>query len=275
MEPPGVLCMPEDTRAKNRDGMGLGDEIMVTGIAKRLQEKNPLRVRVLDRRGKTRWHPLWENNPRLAPPDFKGKVQTLVNGPDHREYIAAKTKDAWRWKTWICPIGEIYFTEGENSFGQQYPARVLLEPNLKPQASPNKDWGWSRWEQLSAVLLERGYPVAQIGPKKTRRLPHVEFIETKTFRQACAVLSRARLAIVPEGALHHAAAALGTAAIVLFGGYISPLQTGYSHQVNLFTGDKPCGKQVRCPHCADAMRRISVSTVLGHAETLLRVIGVE
>jgi ADP-heptose:LPS heptosyltransferase len=255
--------------------MGLGDEIMVTGIAKRLQERNPLRVRVLDPRGKKRWHPLWENNPRLAPPHFKGKVQTLVNGPDHRDYIAGKTKDSWRWKTWICPIGEIYLSEAEESFGQQYPARVLLEPNLKPQASPNKDWGWSRWQQLAETLIERGYPVAQLGSPKARRLPHVEFIETKTFRHACAVLARARLAILPEGALHHAAAALGTATIVLFGGYISPLQTGYPHHVNLFTGGRPCGKRIRCAHCMEAMKRISVSAVLYHADTLLRVISVE
>ena len=45
--------------------MGLGDEIIVTGIAQRRgQEANPLPVRVLDKRGKTRWHEIWEGNPR-------------------------------------------------------------------------------------------------------------------------------------------------------------------------------------------------------------------
>jgi hypothetical protein len=34
--------------------MGWGDEIMITGIARRLQERDPLPVRVLDRNGRPR-----------------------------------------------------------------------------------------------------------------------------------------------------------------------------------------------------------------------------
>jgi hypothetical protein len=255
--------------------MGLGDELMVTGMARRAQEKNPLPVRVVDKRGKTRWHSLWENNPRFAAPGFRGRAQTLVSGPERRGYIAGKTRDGWRWKPWICPIGELFFAEEELAFGRRFAGRLLVEPNLKPQASPNKDWGWGRWQKLSRALLEKGLPVAQLGPPGTRCLPGVERIPTRDFRTACAVLAHARLAIVPEGALHHAAAASGTATIVLFGGYISPLQTGYPHQVNLFTGGVPCGKRVPCSHCHRAMKKISVSGVLEQALELWRVIDVE
>jgi ADP-heptose:LPS heptosyltransferase len=102
-----------------------------------------------------------------------------------------------------------------------------------------------------------------------------EIIKTKSFRQACAVLERARLAILPEGGLHHAAAAFGTAAIVIFGGYISPAQTGYAHHVNLFSGGTPCGRRKRCPHCAEAMGRISAKKVFAEAASLLRVIRLD
>ena len=255
--------------------MGLGDEIIVTGIARRGQEANPLPVRVLDKRGKTRWHEIWEGNPRLAPPGFRGKAQTLVDGPGRRGYIERKTRNGWIWREWICPVGEIYLSERERAFGAAFGQRVILEPNLKQSASPNKQWGWARWAELANLLLAEGYPVAQMGTAKARRLKGVEFIVTKNFREACAVLAATRLAIVPEGALHHAAATFGTATIVIFGGYISPLQTGYPHQLNLFTGGKPCGNRARCPHCTEAMERIPVAAVFERAVSLLGVIDVE
>ena len=74
--------------------------------------------------------------------------------------------------------------------------------------------------------------------------------------------------MLPEGGLHHAAAALGTPTIVIFGGFISPRQTGYPHQVNLFTGGTPCGMRRRCDHCEQAMRRVAIEEVLVKARML-------
>ena len=146
---------------------------------------------------------------------------------------------------------------------------MILEPRLKPAASPNKDWGWQRWAELARRLDRHGLRVAQFGGPSTRPLPGAEVIACASFREACAVLSRARLAVLPEGGLHHAAAALGTPAIVIFGGFISPRQTGYLHQLNLFTGGAPCGMRKRCRHCEQAMRRIEVDEVV--ARSLLLV----
>jgi ADP-heptose:LPS heptosyltransferase len=255
--------------------MGWGDEIMVTGLVRRLQKRNKLPVRVLDRRGRPRWSSIWDDNPRFAPSGYKGRVQTLVNGPGERPYIAARNRHGWVWRDWICPLGEIHLTDEERKFGERYANRILLEPALKPEASPNKDWGWTRWCQLAGELAAKGYLVSQFASRYRPALPGAELIQTKSFRQACAVISRARLTILPEGGLHHAAAAFGTASIVIFGGYISPAQTGYAHQVNLFAGGAPCGRRNRCPHCVQAMERISVGQVLEEAAGLLRVIQLD
>ena len=51
------------------------------------------------------------------------------------------------------------------------------------------------------------------------------------------MLSGARAAVLHEGGLHHAAAALGMPAVVLFGGMISPRNTGYDVHVNLAIDD--------------------------------------
>lgn len=61
--------------------------------------------------------------------------------------------------------------------------------------------------------------------------------------------------------MHHAAAALGIPAVVIFGGYVSPAQTGYAAQMNLFTGGQPCGRRTECAHCADAMSDITPAMV--------------
>lgn len=244
---------------------------MVTGAVRRLQERDRRRVRVLDKRGRARWSPVWDHNPQFAPPGWKGKVQTITNGPGCRPYIRAETARRWLWREWICPVGEIVLSPLECDFGSERAGGVILEPNLSPKASPNKDWGWHRWTQASWLLQQRGHTVTQIGPRGTRLLPGAQLVETSDFREACAVLAWAHLAILPEGGLHHAAAALGVPSIVIFGGYISPRQTGYAHQVNLYRDEEPCGMRVPCDHCASAMKSIETEQVVSHALTLIRV----
>jgi hypothetical protein len=249
--------------------MGWGDEIMLTGIARRLQEKDPAPVRVHDKRGRARWSEIWNGNPRLARPDFEGRVQVVVNGPGRRPYIARETAARWFWRDWICPVGEIHLDEKERAFAARHAGKVIVEPELKSEASRNKDWGRERWVALARALSQKGHAVAQFATPGSAPLPGVETIRTATFRHACAVLARARLAVLPEGGLHHAAAALGTPTVVLFGGYISPRQTGYAHQLNLFTGGTPCGMRARCPHCRDAMRRIGIDEVVAKSLMLI------
>jgi hypothetical protein len=71
--------------------------------------------------------------------------------------------------------------------------------------------------------------------------------------------------------LHHAAAALGVPAVVIFGGFISPAVTGYAAHANIFTGDDlGCGNINPCPHCRAAMERISVDQVYGAATLQLK-----
>ncbi len=249
--------------------MGWGDEIIVTGLAKRMQRHDPRPVRVLDRKGRPRWSDIWSGNPRLSAPGQRGNVQILASSPGLRDYIASESDTRWVWREWVCPVGEIHLTPAEQAFAAPFAGRVLLEPNLKPGASPNKDWGWARWQTLADTLARGGQRVAQFAPPGARLLAGIEPIRTPGFRAACAVLAHARLAILPEGGLHHAAAALGTPSIVLFGGFISPAQTGYPHQANLFTGGTPCGMRRPCRHCAQAMGRITAEAVLAEAGLLL------
>ena len=94
---------------------------------------------------------------------------------------------------------------------------------------------------------------------------------TPTFQDACTALSGAAAAVLPEGGLHHAAAALGVPAVVIFGGVCSPANTGYGPHVNLYEPHgSPCGQRVACAHCRRALAAIGPETVADHLDRMLR-----
>lgn len=265
--------------------VGLGDEIMATGVARRLQARDPRKVEILDRRGRRRWHPLWAGNPRIARPGERGDFQRATDGPGCRPYIdyaAMRGESARRWPGapfdlkrraqpwrfragWRATPGEIHCVPraGPGDY-------VLIEPHLKPGAMPGKDWGWERWQAL--VAARRDLEWLQIGRQGTRPLAGARFLETPSFRDALGVVSGARAAVLPEGALHHAAAARGVPAVVLFGGCADPAATGYGWHRNLTGGGpaSPCGMRLPCDHCAAAMAEITVDRV---AHELAEILG--
>jgi hypothetical protein len=249
--------------------MGWGDEIMVTGQVRVLQQRDPRKVRVQYER--PRWFPAYDNNPRIATLEEQGDLQVLQprsNGL--RPYCTNKTAERWTWKAYEPPVGELYLTPRELAFGAQFAGRIIVEPHIKGAASPNKQWGWTRWNKLSWLLSERGFRVTQIGPAGTAMLEGVEFIETPTLRHAAAIVARARAVVVPEGGLHHTAAVFNVPAVVIYGGFISPAVTGYAGQVSLFVNDEKhplgCGWRTPCDHCAKAMASITPEIVADHLE---------
>ena len=248
----------------------MGDELIASGQARKMQQAHPGKVVIQDRNGAHREHEMWANNPRIARrSDRLFKPQYLVNGPGVRPYIATKSPDRWGWREWECPVGEIYFSADELAFAMECSPGVVIEPNNKQKASPNKDWGFERWRELALLMIGAGIRPWQIGPNGARVLPGARMICTPTFRLGCAVLAKAKACVLPEGGLHHAAAALGVPAIVIFGGFISPKQTGYATQTNLFTGGAPCGMRIPCEHCAEAMAAITPRMVMDELAKLL------
>ena len=91
---------------------------------------------------------------------------------------------------------------------------------------------------------------------------------------ACAILEHAALYIGNEGGLHHAPAALGVPAVVIFGGYITPWNTGYDGHINLYADHplSPCGERLPCDHCRVCMASIKPAAV---AEAALSLLGAE
>lgn len=252
--------------------MGWGDELMLTGQVRALQATDPRRVRIVY--PQPRWHESWNNNPRIAALDEKGDFQSLEGRPNGlRAYIRGKKATRWVWQPHQPTPGELYFNTEERAFGARYAGRLIIEPTLKSGASPNKQWGWAKWQALVHRLQAIGLQPTQLGPPGAARLQGVEFVQTQSMRLAAAVLSTARVAVLPEGGLHHVAAAVGAPAVVIFGGYISPEVTGYRTHRNLYTESREhplgCGMRSPCAHCAQAMAAISPDHVMQALELLL------
>ena len=253
--------------------MGYGDEIIVTGQARTLFLKNGRKVMVVDRYNRPRTHDLWANNPRIRNTfePTSEPLQRLQNGPGLRPYIKDKTEKQWQWRDWECPVGELYFAKSELQTADVLGSPcVVIEPFIKRKASPNKSWGRARWDRLGELMLRAGIEYYQLGPRDTPLISGARLIETQTFRIACTVLAKAKAAVLHEGGLHHAAAALGVPSVVLFGGFIGPQQTGYALHTNLFTGGEPCGMRIPCDHCERAMSLIEPEMVFDSLVKILR-----
>jgi ADP-heptose:LPS heptosyltransferase len=201
---------------------------MVTARVRMLHARNPVPVLIQGVDGQPRWSEVWEHNPRIAR-TAEEAGQILRDGPGARPYLdyARLTKKKFYFRQQSLEPGEIYLTEVERSFGRPI---VLIEPHVKQGASANKDWGFERFQSVVRARPDLPWVQCDYG---ARILEAVEPIKTGTFREACAVMSGALAAVLPEGGLHHAAAAFRVKAVVIFGAYIPPSVTGYPDHINL------------------------------------------
>lgn len=244
---------------------------MVSGIARRMQQADPRKVRVQYER--PRWSLVWDHNPRIATLKEDGDFQVLhgrVNGL--RPYHSAKSADKWTYNLAYRPEpGELYFTADERAYGEEQRGRILIEPHIKPGASPNKQWGWERWQRLTELLIAADLKPTQIGTPDQARMPGIRCLWPATFRMACAAIATARACVLPEGGLHHAAAAVGTPAVVIFGGFTPVELTGYPGHVNLGVSlNDACGNRRPCAHCAAEMAKITPEQVVEQLLAILR-----
>lgn len=235
--------------------MGLGDEILATAQARKVYELYGVPVVVGP---KAEWSEVFENNPYILRNPV-GDYRVLNNYKGNRPYIKAVVDGRMVFSDWKAEPGELYFKFRERLWAERKVGNkpfVVIEPHTKRTVfADNKEWPFERSQKLVDSLP---YRFVQLGHRKTLR--GVTHIPTESFRQACAVLERATLYVGPEGGLHHAAAALGRPAVVIFGGHSNPNVTGYDFHTNIARGE-PCGSMRPCKHCRDAMNSISVAEV--------------
>lgn len=255
--------------------MGIGDQLIGSGLARGAADRGK-RIAFGDGH-RIRWDKnskeIFRKNKNIAIPgtERQSDIEWVHFYTGNRLYNKqAGNRWLWNYDFKVTP-GEIFLDREEIELSKRHrPGFILIEPNVPwyKTVAVNKDWGRSNYQAVSNELRLKGHEVVQLSFGRDR-LAGVKIVQVSSFREALAVMMRAKMVIVPEGGLHHGAAAIGKRAVVLFGGFIPPAVTGYDTHINLVGSDQFCGTIGRCKHCADAMKSISIETVINASEEIL------
>ena len=226
-----------------------------------------------------RWSEMWQYNRIILHPDnvfspSNGREPIyLKNAPGCRPYIkewgpGPRSIFNYQWQA-RYHVGRIYFNKFEHGYHKHRMNKfangfILIEPNIGPKASPNKDWGFDKFHQVVQSMPNQIF--VQVGPKGTRIIPEINVVhlETNNFRLAMPVLAKAKAIIAVEGGLVHAAAALKVPGVIIYGGFTDPKVVGYPIHKGLFyrLHGPACGLWSHCKQCDIAMKAITPMQVL-------------
>lgn len=285
--------------------MGYGDEIIasfvVSEVGKRFPDKKiaiskPNSFPML-RRWDKQQSQIYQNNPYLINPAAFGHIHKsdLVYYPDWRgnrprrfdksifsKKIVPLNPEVFDWldekyytdeaghKRFKAYPGSIFFSEEENSkinhLKKKYGDHILINTL---SASTNKDWGIANWSEFVKQISSRH---KMIHPSKSK-IDSLPFYETKSFRDLLMLISSVKAVVTTEGGVHHAAAALGIPAVVLFGGRMNVEMMGYQDHLNISInmGRTPCHCRsgASCEYCEKCWRNLSPLMVY---ESFLRLV---
>ncbi len=133
--------------------------------------------------------------------------------------------------------------------------------------TPNKDWPDDSWTALIASLCESG-TVIEIGEASPGAAtpPSANYVNLRgatTLPQLVAAIAAADIYVGPVSGPMHIAAAVGTPAVLIVGGYEHPANTEYAGNVAFYTQTPcaPCWLREPCPYDLKCLRAISASRV--------------
>lgn len=272
--------------------MGLGDDLMITGFVEQEYEKHPDKQIVIGSASENLIFDsiVYLNNPKITHSKnlIKNKPIHFINYSDlNRFYINYKQCSdnnlVWRTDFRLIP-GKIYFSEDEikrakyifnqamdywTEINSRKPDGIIFfesysiktDNNLYTNKMINKNWGERNWINLINKLKSK-YLFIQSVHDKSIKIDGTFYADIQfDFRTACALMDQCDMFLGNEGAFSHAAAALSKKAVVYFGGWISPLSTGYDIHENIYYNDNksPCGAiGYICKHCEIARNKISL-----------------
>ena len=161
---------------------------------------------------------------------------------------------------------KIYLTEDEAAWAKDflkgYPNAVTI--HISPYCSANKSWPADRWEEL--VARNPQFTFLQLGLARDTLVPGAVDLRGRTsLREAFALIKHSMCFAGVESGLAHAAAAVGTPGVVLFGPS-NPEPWGHPTNINLSArlACSPCIDILKgdaCPYGAPCITGISVDEV--------------
>jgi ADP-heptose:LPS heptosyltransferase len=161
---------------------------------------------------------------------------------------------------------ELYLTRSEISAAAN-DIRNVRRPNVaihvQAASSPNKNWPLENWKELIARNPGTGF--VQVGQRDEPVVPGACSLLGTGLRRSFAVIKQCDAFIGIDSALGHAATALRTPAVILFGAS-TPTIWGHTRNTNLYARRycSPCIDRLQaspCPFSVACMSEISVELV--------------
>jgi len=225
---------------------GLGDELMLTAIARAAREvgrpahvltnlpviwknnSDPLSVHC----GVDRW--FYAKQRGWINPEIIHLAYTSGNGRHIAEQMADKAGVAlprdWR------PI------LSARAPAERHSNLIVLQNSCRGAryAADTKEWPQERWREL-VTRLTPDFELVQIGSSVDPPLPRTRDLRGQTtLHGAAELIAGSRCFLGLESGLMHVAAAVGTPAVIIYGGRTRPHETGYAFNHNI----------TRAPDCA-------------------------
>lgn len=261
---------------------GIGDDLLCTAVLHEMHKRGRTRVAMM-----SNWPELFENLPypaKVVPFEYGAlhcieRAGVKVLKPNYVKNIQSdplryEFEDGHFIQSMCRSVGiegeielrpHVAVTEEERSRWADCRDAIVVQTS---RANPrfelrNKEWLPEYWQRLPE-LLNGLAAVVQIGGGEDPLFTGARDLRGKTsLRDVMAIMDSARLFVGLEGFLMHMAAAAGTKAVIVYGGYLQPSQSGYPGNFNLFTElpCSPCGYASHCDFSHECMRQITPEIV--------------
>ncbi len=262
---------------------GFGDTLLVGAVAREIKRKyGPVRITV--NRVKEE---LLRNNPHVD------KTSERYNGID-LNYHYGKINVGNHFEKNIIEVMsrkvgvlnakhavDIFLTEEELAFAQEK-IISLKKPVVSIHTTPGsfamdrKLWPVKYWNKLVSLLVDQECTVLQLGSAGEEHIAgSINMIGTQNIRRSIALIKFVDLHIGIVSSLMHGAAAVGTPAVILFGGFERFSAHGYKN-VHPLESTIPCSpcieankKMTTCPLNTRCMRDITPDKVYNIVRDIL------
>jgi hypothetical protein len=170
--------------------------------------------------------------------------------------------------------GEIFFVQSETARVSKLMSElkllrgkfIVVEPHTNAEWFGDlRSWSFENWVLLMKKTQDLGIRWIQVGLPQSHLIPGAESICGQlSFRETAYLINQSMLFMGTEGGLMHAARAVGSHALILWGG-LTPLSlTGYPDHQKVVSEEvecSPCGLKGNCPYQKKCMTGISVEKV--------------
>lgn len=259
---------------------GIGDAILITAIINSIKRKYPrIKINLIS------FHEiLFENIPNIF--SINKPTTFFLFRHWYLETRQNKNPSCHVLDESLHKLGLKYLkqdTSYQISEDERYRAKELLSGFQKPliaintaSKEPSKNWPSQYWHNLT-LELSSNYDVVQLGAESEIDLQHTFRLAGKlSLRESIAVLGNCLLFVGPDSFLMHAAASIGIKSVIIFGGRVTPNNTGYDNNINLFERMEcgPCWIHEEdgevCKNNLECLSRIKVDTVI---ESISRILN--